>query len=45
MVMTIDEQLLRADELKALGNKAYEQDNLTEALKEWHHVSLALRSI
>lgn len=37
MVMTIDEQLLRADELKALGNKAYEQDNLTEALKEWHH--------
>ncbi|GAC98754.1 hypothetical protein PHSY_006348 [Pseudozyma hubeiensis SY62] len=35
--MTIDEQLIKAEQLKSLGNKAYEQDVLTEALKQWHH--------
>lgn len=37
--MTIDEQLSKAEELKSLGNKAYEQDDVTEALNKWHHVS------
>ncbi|KAJ9478741.1 TPR_REGION domain-containing protein [Pseudozyma hubeiensis] len=35
--MTIDEQLVKAEELKSLGNKAYEQEDLTEALKQWHY--------
>lgn len=40
--MTIDEQLIKAEELKSLGNKAYEQEELSEALKQWHHVSAAI---
>ncbi len=32
--MTIDEQLLKAEELKSLGNSAYEQGELTEALNK-----------
>lgn len=35
--MTIDEQLSKAEELKSLGNKAFEQQNLAEALNRWHH--------
>ncbi|EST05824.1 Tetratricopeptide repeat [Kalmanozyma brasiliensis GHG001] len=35
--MTTDDQLLKAEELKSLGNKAYEQGELTEALGKWHH--------
>ena len=37
--LTIDEQLLKADELKAEGNTAYESGELTEALRKWHYVS------
>ncbi|CBQ71035.1 related to peptidyl-prolyl cis-trans isomerase [Sporisorium reilianum SRZ2] len=35
--MTIDQQLSKAEELKSLGNKAYEQDDFSEALNKWHH--------
>ncbi|TKY87796.1 hypothetical protein EX895_003377 [Sporisorium graminicola] len=35
--MTIDEQLSKAEDLKALGNKAFEQGDLAEALNKWHH--------
>lgn len=37
--MSIDEQLQKAEELKTIGNKAYEGGELVEALKSWHHVS------
>ena len=38
--MTIDEQLLKAEELKAEGNQAFERGKLTEALGRWHYVSM-----
>lgn len=38
--MSIDEQLLKAEELKLQGNQAFEWGDLTEALKQWHHVSV-----
>jgi len=38
--MSIDEQLLEAEELKLQGNKAFERGDMTEALKQWHHVSM-----
>ncbi|SPO32237.1 related to peptidyl-prolyl cis-trans isomerase [Ustilago trichophora] len=35
--MTIDEQLIKAEELKSSGNQAFEKGELTEALNNWHH--------
>lgn len=41
--ISVDEQLLKAEELKTQGNQAYERNELTEALKQWHHVSERLQ--
>ncbi|SPO25105.1 related to peptidyl-prolyl cis-trans isomerase [Ustilago trichophora] len=35
--MTIEEQLIKAEELKSSGNHAFEKGGLTEALNKWHH--------